>query len=73
MQYTVTKKGKEFDCGDIAITTEMWYGFLKQEKAKLYMDALIAFLREPDHKSSCNLVGKKFAQDRKPPIQRKVG
>ena len=63
MQYKVTKNGKEFDGGDIAITTEMWYGFLKQEKAKLYMDALIAFLREPNHKSSCYLVGKKYSKD----------
>ena len=65
MQYTVTKNGKEFDCGDIAITTEMWYGFLKQEKAKLYIDALVTFLRQPNHKSSCYLVGKDTSEEPK--------
>ena len=63
MQYKVTKIDKEYDCGDIDITTDMWYELLKEPKAGQYMDALVTFLREPQHKSSCNLVGKKYDKD----------
>lgn len=58
MQYKVTKIDKEYDCGDIGVTADMWYGLLKEPKAESYMDALVTFLREPRHKSSCYLVGK---------------
>lgn len=63
MQYKVTKIDKEYDSGDIDITTDMWYELLKEPKAGQYMDALVTFLREPQHKSSCNLVGKKYDKD----------
>lgn len=63
MQYRVTKIDKEYDCGNIEVTTDMWYGLLKEPKAVQYIDALVAFLREPQHKSSCYLVGKKYDED----------
>lgn len=63
MQYKVTNIDKEYDCGDIGITTDMWYELLKEPKAAQYMDALVTFLREPQHKSSCYLVGKKYDED----------
>lgn len=63
MQYKVTKIDKEYDSGDIDITTDMWYELLKDPKAEPYMDALVIFLREPYHKSSCYLVGKKYDED----------
>lgn len=59
MQYRVTKIDKEYDCGNIDVTADMWYGLLKEPKAVQYIDALEAFLREPQHKSSCYIVGKK--------------
>ena len=61
--YTVTKKGKEYDCGEIEITTEQWYALLKEPKAKQYIDVLIAFLREPEHKGSCYSVARKHNND----------
>lgn len=33
MQYKVTKIDKEYDSGDIDITTDMWYELLKEPKA----------------------------------------
>ena len=63
MQYRVTKIDKEYDCGNIDITTDTWYGLLKEPKTVQYIDALVAFLREPQHKSSCYLVGKKYDRD----------
>lgn len=59
-QYTVTKNGKEYDCGEINISTEQWYQLLKEPKAQQYLEVLIAFLREPGHKGSCYNVAQKY-------------
>ena len=63
--HTVTKKGKEYDCGKIEITTEQWYALLKESKAKQYIDVLIAFLRESEHKGSCITVAEKYGNTAK--------
>lgn len=62
-QYTVTKNGKEYDCGEINISTEQWYQLLKEPKAKLYTKTLFDFLREPGHKGSCYAVATKYNSD----------
>lgn len=59
MQYKVTKNGKEYDCGEIGISTEKWYSLLNEPKAKQYIDVLVAFFREPEHKGSCFTVAQK--------------
>ena len=58
-QYKVTKNDKEYDCGEIEISTEKWYSLLNEPKAKQYIDVLVAFLREPGHKGSCYTVAQK--------------
>ena len=59
MQNKVTKNGKEYDCGEIEISTEKWYSLLNEPKAKQYIEVLVAFLREPGHKGSCYTVAQK--------------
>lgn len=56
---TVNQQG-EYSCGDIGITAEEWYGLLCEDKAKSYLDTLLAFMREPNHKSTCSALSMKY-------------
>lgn len=58
---TVNQQG-EYSCGDIGITADEWYGLLCENKAKPYLDSLIVFMREPEHKSTCTEVSKKYGK-----------
>lgn len=54
--YKTVNSNGEYSCGDIGITTEDWYDILKAPKAEQYIECLLAFLREPEHKATCTKV-----------------
>ena len=49
----------EYSCGDIGISTSEWYELLQDNNAQQYIGALLCFLREPKHTSSCSEVSSK--------------
>lgn len=56
---TVNNNG-EYSCGDIGISASEWYDLLLDDNAKNYIDALLCFLREPEHTGSCKNISKKY-------------
>lgn len=58
--YQVINNKNEYSCGDLSISAKEWYDLLNMPKAKQYLDALICFLREPQHKGSCYSIAKKY-------------
>ena len=56
---TINSNG-EFSCGNIGITKEIWFNLLIDSEAQPYIDALLCFLREPEHKSSCKNIAIKY-------------
>ncbi len=60
--YKTVKSGDMYTCGDIGIPSEEWLGLLHKEKAEPYMDALLCFLREPEHKGVCKDLGLKYGR-----------
>lgn len=54
--YKTVNSNGEYSCGDIGITAEDWYDILKAPKAEQYIESLLAFLREPEHKATCTKV-----------------
>ena len=58
---TINSNG-EFSCGNIGITKEIWFNLLIDSEAQPYIDALLCFLREPEHKSSCKNIAIKYAK-----------
>ena len=53
------QQDKEFSSGDLGITRAEWYKLLLDKDASQYIDALLCFLREPNHTSSCTEVAEK--------------
>lgn len=58
---TINSNG-EFSCGNIGITKEIWFNLLIDSEAQPYIDAILCFLREPEHKSSCKNIAIKYAK-----------
>ena len=56
---TINSNG-EFSCGNIGITKEIWFNLLIDSEAQPYIDAILCFLRETDHKSSCKQLAIKY-------------
>lgn len=50
----------EFSCGNIGITKEIWFNLLIDSEAQPYIDAILCFLRETEHKSSCKQLAIKY-------------
>ena len=48
-----------YSCGNIRISTSEWYDLLLDKGAQQYIDALLCFLREPEHTGSCAIVSSK--------------
>lgn len=49
-------------CGDIGITTSMWRSLIQEKKAKPYLDALLAFYREPNHQATCTRAAQQYGE-----------
>lgn len=49
-----------YTCGDIGISMEEWTFLLNKEKAAPYIDVLLCFLREPENKGTCSVMGLKY-------------
>lgn len=60
--YKTKNNNGEYSCGDIGITTEEWMDLLDKEEAAAYIDALVCFLREPEQRESCSVVGLKYGK-----------
>ena len=58
--YKTINNNGEFSCGDIGISVKEWLDLLKSPEAKNYIDALLCFLREPNHAGTCNTVATKY-------------
>ncbi len=56
---TINSNG-EFSCGNIGITKEIWFNLLIDSEAQPYIDAILCFLRETEHKSSCKQLAIKY-------------
>ena len=56
---TKIENGK-YSCGDIGITKEEWYSLICDDEVEPYIDALLAFMREPEHCASCSIVAEKY-------------
>lgn len=56
---TVNNNG-EYSCGDIGISSSEWYNMLLEDDAQQYIDALLCFLREPEHTASCTEIAEKY-------------
>lgn len=52
----------EFSCGNIGITKEIWFNLLIDSEAQPYIDAILCFLRETEHKSSCKQLAIKYEE-----------
>lgn len=52
----------EYSCGDIGISAEEWLNLLKEEKANPYHEALLCFLRQPEHKATCNKLSQEYGK-----------
>lgn len=50
-------------CGDIGISTDEWVDLLQKEKAKQYIDALLCFLRAPEHRGTCSGMELKYGKN----------
>lgn len=61
MYKTVDTSG-EYGCGDVEISAEEWLALLQDEKSKPYHDALLCFLRQPDHKATCTKVSQEYGK-----------
>lgn len=51
-----------YTCGDIGISTKEWVKLLNQEKAQQYIEVLLYFLRESEHKGTCRNMGVKYGK-----------
>lgn len=60
--YKTVNKNGEHSCGDIDISKEEWYDLLQKEEAQSYIDVLLCFLREPEHKGTCSLASLKYGK-----------
>lgn len=60
--YKVSNEKGEYSCGDLGISVEDWYDLISQPKGEQYIDSLLCFLREPDHKATCTTVAKKYGE-----------
>lgn len=60
--YKVSNEKGEYSCGELGISLEDWYDLISQPKAEQYIDSLLCFLREPDHKATCTTVAKKYGE-----------
>lgn len=60
--YRTINTNGTYTCGDIGISIEEWLGLLHNEKAKPYVDILLCFLREPEHKGTCSSLGLKYGK-----------
>ena len=58
---TVNENGV-YSCGDIGISEAEWYVLLQDNSAQQYIDCLLCFLREPEHKSTCSNVASKYGR-----------
>lgn len=56
---TETINNGVYSCGDIGISASEWYSLLLENDAQQYIDALLCFLREPEHTSSCTEISMK--------------
>ena len=57
--YETLNKNGVYSCGNIGISTSEWYDLLLDNGAQQYIDALLCFLREPEHTGSCATVSSK--------------
>ena len=60
--YRTINTNGTYTYGDIGISIEEWLGLLHNEKAKPYIDILLCFLREPEHKGTCSSLGLKYGK-----------
>lgn len=58
---TVNTRG-EYSCGDIDVSAEEWLKLLQDVKSKPYHEALLCFLRQPDHKATCTKVSQEYGK-----------
>ncbi len=57
--YKTINNDGAYSCGDIGISTFEWYDLLLDKGAQQYLEALLCFLREPEHTGSCTVVSSK--------------
>ncbi len=60
--YKIQDANGEYSCGDIGITANEWYQLLQDSKAKPYIETLLCFLREPEHKCYCFQLAEKYGK-----------
>ena len=60
--YKTVNTNGEYSCGDIEISIGEWLEILKDEKAKPYHEALLCFLRQPEHKATCNILSQEYGK-----------
>ncbi len=60
--YKTVNTNGEYSCGDIGISINEWSALLNESEAKPYIDALVCFLREPEHKGTCKMASLKYGK-----------
>ena len=60
--YKTINTNGEYSCGDIGVTTEEWLDLLNDENSKPYHEALLCFLRQKEHKATCEKVSQVYGK-----------
>ena len=61
-EYKIKNSNGEYSCGDIGISSDEWYKLLQDNKSKPYIETLLCFLREPEHKCYCSQLAKEYGK-----------
>jgi hypothetical protein len=62
LRYKIENSNGEYSCGNLEIPAEEWLDLLQDEKSKPYHEALLCFLRQPEHKATCTKVSEEYGK-----------